>query len=376
MQARPPVRVAFLVVVALHATIHLLGFVKGFGLAPVEALKLPIGRVAGALWLVATLALVATVVLAALRWEGWWWVALGSLLLSQALVVAAWSDAKAGTIANVILALGALAALATSRFEAEGRDRLDALLASAPSSEGAVVTDAEVDATPPAVRRWLRRAGVVGKPRPRVVRLRQRGQMQNEPGAGFRDVRADQLFVPDEAAFLWRVRLSMFGLPVVGRDTFVGGHGRMRIVVAGLVPVADAADPKIDEGAMLRYLGETVWFPSAALDPRITWSPGEDPQRAARATIRVGELEAEAELDFDDEGRFLALRADRYRGGGPDAERAPWRVNARAWRRFEGVEVPSEGDVVWVLPEGDFVFYRWTIETLETDVRERLPDLR
>ncbi|MCA9612952.1 MAG: hypothetical protein KC586_09400, partial [Myxococcales bacterium] len=120
-------RLVFLAVVALHASIHLLGFVKGFGLAPVEALKLPIGRVAGALWLVATLALGTTVVLAALRWEGWWWVALGSLLLSQALVVAAWSDAKAGTIANVILALGALSAVATSRFEAEGRDRLDAL---------------------------------------------------------------------------------------------------------------------------------------------------------------------------------------------------------------------------------------------------------
>ena len=30
--------------------------------------------------------------------------------------------------------LGALSAVATSRFEAEGRDRLDALLASAPSS--------------------------------------------------------------------------------------------------------------------------------------------------------------------------------------------------------------------------------------------------
>ena len=116
--------------------------------------------------------------------------------------------------------------------------------------------------------------------------------------------------------------------------------------------------------------------PPAALDPRITWSPGDDPHRTARATIRVGDQEAEAELDFDDEGRFLALRADRYRGGGPEAERAPWRVNAQAWRRFDGIEVPSEGDVVWVLPEGDFVFYRWTIEALETDVRERFPDLR
>lgn len=37
------------------------------------------------------------------------------------------------------------------------------------------------------------------------------------------------------------------------------------------------------------------------------------------------------------------------------------------------VEVPSEGDVVWHLPDGDFVFYRWTLRALEYDVREPYP---
>ena len=37
------------------------------------------------------------------------------------------------------------------------------------------------------------------------------------------------------------------------------------------------------------------------------------------------------------------------------------------------VEVPSEGEVVWHLPEGDFVFYRWTLRALEYDAREPYP---
>lgn len=374
-------RIVFLTLMVIHALIHLLGFVKGFGLAPVSQLSAPVSRPIGALWLLACVLLLVAVGLLALRVPSWWLLGAGALVLSQGLIVMSWSDAKFGTLANGLLLLAVVVGGALGHFAGETETRIAALLAAAPSEAGAVVTAAEVGAQPPALRRFLERSGVVGHPAPRTVRLRQAGAMQLAPGKGFLDVVAHQYFTLPQPAFLWRVKLAMFGLPIVGRDTYDGGHGRMRIEAAGLLPVVDAADAKIDQGALLRFLGESVWFPAGALAPYVTWEPGADPQREARATMRYQGVEASADYTFDGDGRFLSLRAQRYQGGGDQAVLTPWSVRASAWSRFEvsagadvySVEVPSEGDVVWHLPEGDFVFYRWTLRALEYDVREPYP---
>lgn len=46
-------RAFFLVVVVLHALIHILGFVKAFGIREIEELTLPISKPLGAIWLLA-----------------------------------------------------------------------------------------------------------------------------------------------------------------------------------------------------------------------------------------------------------------------------------------------------------------------------------
>jgi len=53
-------RITFAVLLVLHGAIHLLGFVKGFGLAEVAALKLPIGATTGVFWLLAALGFAAS----------------------------------------------------------------------------------------------------------------------------------------------------------------------------------------------------------------------------------------------------------------------------------------------------------------------------
>jgi hypothetical protein len=52
---------------------------------------------------------------------------------------------------------------------------------------------------------------------------------------------------------------------------------------------------------MLRFLGEIVWFPSAALSPILTWEAIDG--TSARATMRHGGLVESAVFAFSDEGR-------------------------------------------------------------------------
>ena len=91
-----------------HGLIHLLGAAKGFGWAAVSQLKEPIGPGGGALWLLAAMLVLAAAALLATGAPTWWWaVALLAALASQIAIVTSWSDARYGTVANLILLLAA-----------------------------------------------------------------------------------------------------------------------------------------------------------------------------------------------------------------------------------------------------------------------------
>ena len=89
----------------IHGLIHLLGVAKGFDLADVEQLEEPIGVAMGAAWLAATVVVLAAT--AMLGFGSSWWrsALLAAAVVSQLVIVTSWSDAKAGTAANVILLL-------------------------------------------------------------------------------------------------------------------------------------------------------------------------------------------------------------------------------------------------------------------------------
>jgi hypothetical protein len=374
MQASDSMRLAIPALLAIHGAIHLLGFLKPWKLARVEQLSgrtlVPLSETAsramGLLWLAAALLLVTAAAFRAAERGPWWMPAALGVALSQALILFQWSDAKAGTLANLLLVLPIAMGAATARFDRESDALARALLARAPVGSAPLVTAADLVSLPPPVRRWLQASGAVGKPRARTVRLRQRGELRTGPDQPFLPAAARQYFTVDEPGFVWMVEVTMFGVvPVVGRDSYLDGRGRMLIRAGGLVTIADGRGDKFDQGALLRYLGEIAWFPSAALAPYLAWEE-VDAQRA-RATMSHGGVEASAVFEFDDRDRLAQLQAKRYFG---DRDLEDWVVRVTEWREIRGLEMPVRGSAIWKLDQGDFEYYRWEIEDVEADRRE------
>ena len=110
---------------------------------------------------------------------------------------------------------------------------------------------------------------------------------------------------------------------------------------------------------MLRYLGEIVWFPSAALSDTISWEAIDE--RSARATMRHAGVTASAVFAFDERGRFASLTADRYMSAEGGARLEKWVIPATEWRTVRGIEMPVRGNAIWKLAAGDFDYYRWEI---------------
>jgi hypothetical protein len=293
-------RYAIVILFVIHALIHLIGVSKQWEWAQAtassgSALRVPtaLSNRMGGLWLAACVTLIVAALLLIRGNDRWWLVALGGVLLSQFLVTFSWSVAKAGTAMNLVLGLAILVGWAHARFVKDGETIARDLLARASSAQATIVGVDEIGRLPAPVRRWLEGAGVVGKPRALNVRLKQRGGLRTSPDGDFMPAIADQYFSVAEPAFVWRVRVAMFQLPVYGRDSYIDGRGHMLIKALGLVRVADATGEQIDQGTLLRFLGETVWFPSAALQPYVHWEVIDE--ASARATMTYGNVTASAD---------------------------------------------------------------------------------
>ena len=248
-------RVAIAVLLHIHGIIHLLGFLKPWSLAAVPQLSgrtmFPlsetVARAVGLLWLLAFLLLVGAAVMFAARAGQWWMPAAAGIGLSQVLIVLQWHDARAGTLANVILAFSVLVAGATSRLHARFDSEVRAMFAESSALAPLVVRAEELSPLPLPVRRWLERSGVVGRPRATTVRLRQRGEMHTSNDAPWMPTEAWQYIAIDRRPqFIWELdsRLAKI-VPITGRDKYIRGRGEMLIKAAALaVSVANENGPK------------------------------------------------------------------------------------------------------------------------------------
>ena len=227
-----------------------------------------------------------------------------------------------------------------------------------------VIDDDRLASLPDPVRRSLIHSGVRGSAVPETVTLSQRGRIRTSPDARWLSFRAVEDYGVADPSFTWRARLRIAGM-TLGRatDSLSDGTGRMQVRLLGRFDVVDAAGPELDQGSLMRWFNETMWFPAVWATNLITWTPIDD--AAAVGSVSVGDLTAEAVFRFDDRGRLVDFVADRYRGTGDEAALTRWRTPISGHRVFEGIEMPASGTAVWELPEGPFPY----IEIALDDVR-------
>jgi hypothetical protein len=265
-----------------------------------------------------------------------------------------------------VLAVAATVAIGIGRFAFERRLDQDvrSLLAASTAGEPDLVTEADLAGLPEPVRRWLGWAGVVGTRVPATVRLTQEGRFRQSEGGAWMPFTAVEHYTTAPPGFVWKTTMRMFPLvSIVGRDQYVDGKGSIEMRALGLIPVATASGPAMDQGALLRYLNETVWFPAAVLGPTIAWDTVA--ADAARATIRHGGVTASAVFFFDEEGRPVDMVAERQDLGRGRPE--TWSTPFTAWGEFGGVRMPTAGRAVWRYDTGDFAYIELQVTGVEAD---------
>ncbi len=222
------------------------------------------------------------------------------------------------------------------------------------------------DALPPPVRRYLDAALGDRRLAVRTADLRQRGTFRTSLDGSWVPIAAEQHFTADPPSFIWWGRISMApGVWVDARDRSVGGIGNMLVKAESTVTLADARGRDLDQGALLRLLGELFWIPTVFLDRRyVGWTAIDD--GAAAATLTVGGLSVTGRFDFDDRDLPYRFTADRYRdlGGGRSAL-TPFVGRSADFRRVDGLLLPHSVVAAWVVDGREIEYARFGV----TEVR-------
>lgn len=162
------------------------------------------------------------------------------------------------------------------------------------------------------------------------------------------------------------------GMTVRVRDSYCNGEGSMRGNMLSLIPLVDEhGRPELDQGALHRYLAEAVWLPTALLpDQGVRWTPIDD--TSALAGLRHHGVEVSLEFRFNQVGEITRVfTPERYREVEGAYQPTPWEGTFGRYEVREGLLIPIEGEVAWILPEGRFSY--WRGEVVEVDYE---PDVK
>jgi hypothetical protein len=222
--------------------------------------------------------------------------------------------------------------------------------------------DAETLASlPEPARRYFGFMGVRGHPPVATFRAGWRGAFRRAVGAPWQRCEAWQFNsrTPVARIFLMELRMARI-VPVIGRDTYADGHGRLRVRLFDALTVLDLGGEPMDAGEQVTWLDDAVLIaPGMLFGPGVTFAGAgpdafevalEDHGRTVRMRVVVDARGAPVDVGTGD--RFLAT--------GRDAPvRTPWSTPVLRWGEHDGRPVASAASALWHTPSGDFEYARF-----------------
>jgi hypothetical protein len=224
-----------------------------------------------------------------------------------------------------------------------------------------IVDFRELEGLPAPVERYFRVALEEGRPMVSGARVRHEGTFNmGEAPDNWKPFTSDQVVVAQRPGFDWNGRVALApGLPVRVHDAYVAGEGILHASLLGLFSVVDMRGTgDVAEGELMRFFAEAAWYPTALLPSQgVSWEAVDD--HSAHATLEEGDVSITMLFTFNEEGLIDTVRAEtRGRAVGEEVVPTPWRGRFWNYEERDGMLVPLDGEVAWLLPEGEEPYWR------------------
>jgi hypothetical protein len=221
----------------------------------------------------------------------------------------------------------------------------------------------QVQNLPEPVQRYFKYILKEGQPYISYARISHDGLFRSGFDKDWEKIRGEQYATTEKPGFIWKGTTSLF----VARDMFISDKGRLTVSLFSLFKVVDASGEPYDQGELLRWLGESVLYPTNLLPcERLQWSAGDS--NTAKLTFQYKGHSLFFLVTFNEIGAITQLETKRFM----DKTRlGNWIITCGNYKNMNNVMVPTTFDVCWRLEEGDFSYARFNIRIIEYNKPER-----
>jgi hypothetical protein len=219
---------------------------------------------------------------------------------------------------------------------------------------------------PEPVQRYFKHVLKEGQPYISYAAITHDGHFKTGLDKGWIKIKGEQYATTEKPGFIWKGTTALF----TARDMYIADKGRLVVSILALINVVDAKGEQYNQGELLRWLGESVLYPTNLLPgERLQWTAIDT--QSAKLTFNYNGLSLFFIITFNEAGEITRMETKRYMD---KTKLETWIITCADYIEMNNVIVPSTFEVLWRLEKGDFPYARFTIKRIEYDKPEKIHD--
>ncbi|WP_428659919.1 DUF6544 family protein [Runella sp.] len=216
---------------------------------------------------------------------------------------------------------------------------------------------------PEPVQRYFNHILKDGQPYISYARIKHDGQFKPGLNKTWVNIKGEQYATMEKPGFIWKGTTSMF----IARDMYIADKGRLIVSLFSLYTIADAKGGQYNQGELLRWLGESILYPTNLLPgERLKWLPIDS--QTAKLTLDYNGLSLFFIITFNKIGEIIQMETKRYMD---EKKLETWVVKSSGYKEMNDVFVPLTFEVLWRLKKSDFTYAKFNITEIEYNKPEK-----
>ena len=216
---------------------------------------------------------------------------------------------------------------------------------------------------PEPVQRYFKHVLKAGQPYISYARITHNGQFKTGLDKGWISIKGEQYATTEKPGFIWKGTTSMF----TARDMFIADKGRLIVSLLSIFNVVDGKGESYNQGELLRWLGESVLYPTNLLgSERLEWFAID--HKTAKLSFNYHGLSLFFIITFNEIGEITQMETKRYM---EENKFETWIIIMTNYMEMNDVLVPLTFEVLWRLEKGDFSYAKFHVTEIEYNKPEK-----
>ena len=238
--------------------------------------------------------------------------------------------------------------------------QVKALFAHSDNRSGTKLNYLQLAHLPAPVQRYFKSVMPEGTSYIGCARLTHDGEFKTGLDKGWIKIKGEQYFITSTPGFIWKGTTALF----TATDMYSANQGKLMVRLFSLFKIMDSRGPEIDQGELLRWLAESVWFPTNLLpNEHLSWNAIDDNRSELR--FHFNALQLSYIVTFSASGEITELQTWRYM---TKTRMEIWIVRPSKYKRMNGIRIPTQAEVMWRLAKMDYPYARFNVRQLEYEV--------